>query len=409
MPRQVQALTASQLTQAIKQAVRQHHHRRVVIPVGGCVGGSLQINFNEDGSVLSQLWAVRYTLNGKQRATTLGAYNTLTLAEFRDKVNEFQKQVKQGVDIVVARKAERKQTVHTFREVAKQFFKVRISQIAERTVRQMQNRFNLHYSKCGFIDTPVEQITPDMVVNFLQEFNSQSATREKLKDIGSGIFKLALIKRYANSNPFQNVGLLLPRRYKVQHYACLTEPATVGCLIKDINAYAEIHPVVAGLALFSIYTLARQQEARLATWSQIDWERRLWTVPAQLMKTRQEHVVPLSDGALQVLQQMQEYRSADNSFIFNSPLHKPFSENAVRVMLRAMGYTAKQATPHGFRAMGSTILHEQGYPHDLIELSLAHSIGNAVSQAYNHSQRLDARRAMLQAYYDYLTSLTRSN
>lgn len=251
---------------------------------------------------------------------------------------------------------------------------------------------------------PITDITGEVVLNFLSPYNDKPATREKLIVIGNGLFEQAIFMGYTVANPFRSIGKHLPVRAPIEHYPTLTAPSDIAYLMKEIYAYKEIHPVLANLALFSIYTLARGQEARYATWSQIDLNNKRWVVPAELMKAGKEHIVPLSTGAMNALLEVKQLLP-DSDIIFLSPRLKAFSDNAVRTMLRAIGYTNEQLTPHGFRAMGSTVLHELNYPHDWIEVSLAHTIGNAVSNSYNHAKLLELRANMLEVYYCYLTDL----
>lgn len=405
-------LTAKELDSKVIKAVVdgiEKHAYRTQITVGGCVGGCVDITFNWDGDTphVRKVWTVRYRLNGKQNATTFGTYdgnNHLTLAQFREKVNEFQKQVKAGIDVVAAKKENllKKRTTATLAMVSREWLATKQSKLTERSYKQLLNRYNLHF---GILQNmPITDITGEVVLNFLSPYNDKPATREKLIVIGNGLFEQAIFMGYTVANPFRSIGKHLPVRAPIEHYPTLTAPSDIAYLMKEIYAYKEIHPVLANLALFSIYTLARGQEARYATWSQIDLNNKRWVVPAELMKAGKEHIVPLSTGAMNALLEVKQLLP-DSDIIFLSPRLKAFSDNAVRTMLRAIGYTNEQLTPHGFRAMGSTVLHELNYPHDWIEVSLAHTIGNAVSNSYNHAKLLELRANMLEVYYCYLTDL----
>lgn len=389
----------------------EKHKNKARIAVGGCAGACLDIFFNWDTDNvphIRKVWTIRYRLNGKQNATSLGVYgeaNSLSLAEFRVKANDFLKQIKAGVDVVAGRKAQLHKTITTQTTlcvVANEWLALKKSKLSERSYKQLLNRYNLHFKKLA--DIPIADITQQVVDNFLAEYADKTATREKLLVIGTGIFKYAIYKGYATANLFDSAKIFLPKREAVKHFPTLTAPSDIAHLMREIYAYKQLHPVLANLALFSIYTLARGQEARYATWSQIALDKRIWTVPANIMKAGKEHVVPLSTGAMNALLEVKQLLP-DSDIVFLSPRLRPYSDNAVRTMLRAMGYTNEQLVPHGFRAMGSTQLHELNYPHDWVEVSLAHTIGNAVANAYNHSTLLELRAEMLESYYNYLTDL----
>lgn len=151
-----------------------------------------------------------------------------------------------------------------------------------------------------------------------------------------------------------------------------------------------------------ILTLSRTGEVRGAKWDEFDLEQRLWKVPGERMKMKAPHVVPLSDQALAILTQIQQLNGG-NGLLFpgRNDRSKPFSENTLLFAMYRMAYHG-QACVHGFRALVSTVLNEQGFDADVIERSLAHVEQNKVRKAYHRSEYLDARREMLQWWADYL-------
>jgi integrase len=138
----------------------------------------------------------------------------------------------------------------------------------------------------------------------------------------------------------------------------------------------------------------------------VDFDAALWRIPAEKMKKRREHVVPLSRQVLKILEELTNITKGSR-FVFPTitSKSKPMSENTIRVALRSMGYTNEQMTAHGFRTLASTNLNEQGWNSDLIEMSLAHIEGNSVRAAYNRAERLAERREMMQHWADWLDSL----
>ena len=150
----------------------------------------------------------------------------------------------------------------------------------------------------------------------------------------------------------------------------------------------------------------RPGELRAAEWSEIDLDAAEWRIAAPRMKMRQAHLVPLSRQAVAILHDI-EPLTGRGRYVFPSPrtAERPLCDNALTAALRRIGYTGDQMTWHGFRAMASTLLNEQGYAPDIIELQLAHQERNEVRAAYNRAQRLDERRKMMQAWADYLEVL----
>jgi integrase len=154
------------------------------------------------------------------------------------------------------------------------------------------------------------------------------------------------------------------------------------------------------------YVFARPIELRAAEWSEFDLAKAEWRIPAVRMKMKELHIVPLSKQAVEILRKLQHHTGLGR-YLFpglRTPT-RPISENTLNAALRRLGYSKDQMTTHGFRAMASTLLNEQGWHPDVIELQLAHAERNEVRAAYNRAQRLDDRRRMMQAWADYLDGL----
>ncbi len=149
-------------------------------------------------------------------------------------------------------------------------------------------------------------------------------------------------------------------------------------------------------------TFVRTTELIEAKWTEFDLENARWDIPAERMKMRTPHIVPLARQALEVLEMLREL-TGKGEWLFPGDFNpaQPMSNNTILKALERMGYKGRM-TGHGFRGLASTILHEQGYPHDHIELQLAHAPRNAVSAAYNHALYLDPRARMMQDWADFL-------
>jgi integrase len=190
----------------------------------------------------------------------------------------------------------------------------------------------------------------------------------------------------------------------VNHHATMTNPDDIGDLLRHINAYRS--PVVRLALKFSILTICRPGEIRYAEWKEIDFEKAEWKIPPEKMKMKRPHIVPLATQTIEVLDEL-KILTGDGRYLFPSlrSRERPISSETMRVALRSMGYRKDEITPHGFRAMASTILNENGFMPDVIERQLAHVEKNKVRAAYNHAEYLDQRREMLQWWGNWLLEL----
>jgi integrase len=190
-----------------------------------------------------------------------------------------------------------------------------------------------------------------------------------------------------------------------KNHAALTDPAEISALLRAIDTY-EGQPVTAAALKLAPLVFVRPGELRGARWSEFDLDAAEWRIPGERMKMREQHIVPLSRQAVAILRDLQALTGREE-YVFPSLLSatRAMSNNTVNTALRRLGYTKEQMTGHGFRAMASTLLNEQGFPPDVIELQLAHVERNRVRAAYNRAQRLAERRQMMQAWSDYLDVL----
>ena len=178
-------------------------------------------------------------------------------------------------------------------------------------------------------------------------------------------------------------------------------------LLRAIDGY-EGQPITAAALKLAPLVFVRPGELRGARWSEFDLNSAEWRIPAERMKMGEQHIVPLSRQAVAILRELRELTGGGfGDLVFPSllSLARPMSNNTVNTALRRLGYTKEQMTGHGFRSMASTLLNEQGFPPDVIELQLAHAERNKVRAAYNKAQRLTERRKMMQTWADYLDQL----
>ena len=198
-------------------------------------------------------------------------------------------------------------------------------------------------------------------------------------------------------------GALSPR--KVTHRAAVLEKEKVGQLLGTIDEYAGYFPLVCALKLAPML-FVRPTELRCATWQEFDLEAAEWRIPAERMKMRRTHIVPLSRQALTILKELKKF-SGDGQYLFPSTRTetRPISDATMLKALRRMGYQKHEMSVHGFRSIASTLLNELGYNRDWIERQLAHGDSNGVRAAYNYVEYLPERKRMMQEWADFLGPL----
>ena len=256
-----------------------------------------------------------------------------------------------------------------------------------------------------FENMPLNEITSGLILNLCRKIEDRGTIEmaSRVKTLIGQIFRYAIATDRAENDPTSALkNALASRQHK--HMAALTKPSEIAMLMKNINEYPR--QIVQCALKFSALTFCRPGEIRQAEWSEIDFENKEWRIPAEKMKMKRVHIVPLSRQAVELLHFLQKF-TGKNKWLFPSARNngKPMSNNAVRVALRSMGYTNNNMTAHGFRAMASTRLNEMGWSADVIERQLAHSDNNAVRAAYNHAEYLDERKKMMQFWADYLDEL----
>ena len=218
------------------------------------------------------------------------------------------------------------------------------------------------------------------------------------------MFRYAIATGRAERDPAADLRGALPPG-KEKHHAAITEPKAIGTLLRAIHGYQGNFITQCALCLAPL-TFVRPGELRKAEWAEIDFEAAEWRIPAERMKMRAIHIVPLSVQAVECLRELHPLTGTGH-YVFpglRTPT-RPMSENTVNAALRRLGYAKDEMTGHGFRSMASTLLNEQGWHRDAIERQLAHGERDAVRAAYNYAEHLPERRRMMQAWADYLDGL----
>ena len=254
---------------------------------------------------------------------------------------------------------------------------------------------------------PIKDLTAADVLEALQrvEKRGKSETAHRTRANCGDVFRYAVATRRAERDPTVDLkGALAPVQSK--HYPSVKRPEQVGQLLRAIEGYdAKALWVTSALRLLPM-VFVRPGELRLARWEEFDLDRAEWRIPAERMKMRSPHIVPLATQAVGILRELNPV-TGPNGCVFPSirSSARPMSENTVNAALRRLGYTAAEMTGHGFRSIASTLLNEQGWNSDAIERQLSHGERDKVRGAYNFAEYLPERRKMMQAWADYLVRL----
>jgi len=353
----------------------------------------------------NRLWRLRYRMGALEKLLALGAYPDVPLKRAREKRDEARKLIADGIDPNARRKAERSAQAETFEAVANEWLELHKSSLAPETIPMLGTRLrSFLYPYIG--SRPVADIRAQELLAVLRriEARGRHETAHRVRALAGRVLRYAVATGRAPHDVAADLkDALAP--VKSKNFASVTDPRRVGELMRAIHGYGG-HPVTALALKLAPLVFVRPGELRAAEWSEFDLENADWRIPAARMKMREPHVVPLSRQALAILRELQPL-ARGGRYLFPSlrTRDRPMSDNTINAALRRLGYTSEEQTGHGFRSMASTLLNEQGFPPDVIELQLAHAERSKVRAAYNKAQRLPERRKMMQAWADYLEGL----
>lgn len=360
-------------------------------------------------TVTGKYWRMNYRFAGKQKTLALGVYPTLTLAAARQRRDDARKLLANEIDpsLVKAVKKQAKQQAaeNSFKAVALEWYAKKLPAWAPATASKV-NRYLTNDIFPWLGNRPIKDILAPELLAVLRRVESRGAMElaHRIREYSGMVFRYAVATGRADRDPSGDLkGALLP--VKSKHHASMTDPKKIGDLLRAINGFTGSFVTKCALQLAPL-VFVRPGELRSAEWAEFDLHEAEWRIPGEKMKMRDKHIVPLSQQAIEILQAIY-LLTGSGRYVFPSvrTTDRPMSENTVNAALRRMGYEKNEMTGHGFRSMASTLLHEQGWPHEAIERQLAHSERNKVSAAYNYAEHLPKRREMMQHWADYLDGL----
>lgn len=367
-------------------------------------GGGLYLEVAPSGG---RWWRLKYRHGGRERRISLGTYPDTSLQLARRKRDDARSLLAEGKDPSAERQAEKLARADTFGSIATEWLEKRRESLKPVTFGKLQWLLDIQLGP--FIGRrPIASIRPADILPALRkiEARGKNETAHRARQIAGQVFRYAVATGRAERDQAADLrGALAP--VVVTNRAAITDPVRIGALLRAIDNYAG-QPTTAYALKLAPPLFPRPGELRAARWEefQLEGKEPVWRIPAARMKMGVEHLVPLSRQAVALLKELAAI-TGPVGYLFPSLRSKarPMSEATLGAALRRMDFAKEEMSAHGFRAMASTLLNEQGFPPDVIELQLAHQERNEVRAAYNRAQRLAERRKMMQSWADYLDGL----
>lgn len=366
-------------------------------------GGGLQLWVHPSGS---RHWRVAYRFAGRQMTKTIGPYPDVKLAEARELLTDYKRKLRAGVD--PGRDETKSSEYHPFEKYANEWFESAKTGWSEghafRTKQRMDRDILPAIGK-----TDVRQVSPTVCLETLRKVEARGAIdmTKRVRQTISSIMRYCVAVGLVEHDPTANIQSALKRPPKVKHHSFVREDG-VPNLIKTISDY-DGEPVTRLALLFTLRTIVRSSETRFAKWEEfenLDGEKPLWRIPAERMKARIEHLVPLTPQVVEILHQVRQFPRYDNYVFPGKSKRGTMSENTMIFALYRMGFHSKM-TVHGFRSTASTMLNESDlFKSDWIEKQLSHVEQDEIRAAYNAAEWLEPRRKMMIWWNDKLDELT---
>jgi len=361
-------------------------------------------------------WRMKYKWEGKERTLALGVYPRISLLEARQGRDNAKKQLDDGIEPGIAKRRVKRNRIaqqeNTFKTVAGEYNAIKTDVWSKNSQHRWWSGMKLHvFPVIG--DVPIAEIVARDMLEMFQDIENTGKSKSmpaRLKHQCGAVFRYAIVTGRAERDPTADLRGLL-KSYEKKRFTTLN--------IEDIPLFLDavekarsfsVPPVMVGYRALKItmLTLVRSKELRYMEWEDLDLENAVWSIPAEKMKMRRPHVVPLSHQVVTLLEEQRVYNGkTESKWVFHSrrnPENPVDKERMIRVIARA-GYRGKQ-TVHGFRALGMSTLKERfGYRHEVVDRQLAHAPPTAVDRAYDRAEFMEQRIIMMQEWADYLEEI----
>lgn len=358
----------------------------------------------------SKYWRLKYRYNNKEKRMALGVYPDISLLQAREKREEAKKLLANGIDPMQIKKEQKRLRLtnaeNSFEVVAREWHEKKKKGWSESHANNVLHRLESDiFSQIG--NRPVAEISPAELLDSVRRIEKRGAYEVARRTLGicSQVFIYAIgTSKRTDTNPATGLVSVLESATK-SHFAALD--------VKDLPEFvrtlesnkARLYEQTQRAVKLMLLTFVRTSELINATWDEFDFENKVWTIPAERMKMKKEHIVPLSDQALELFSE-QRALTGDWKWVFPNQVRpaKSMSNNTILKALERMGYKGRM-TGHGFRALAmSAIKQELGYRHEVIDRQLAHAPKSKIDKAYDRAMFLEERTKMMQDWADYIQS-----
>ena len=358
----------------------------------------------------SKYWRFKYRIHGREKLLALGVYPEISLAKARERRVAARSLLLDGLDPSIEQKKRKAiaqaKSESTFEAIAREWHETRKNRWSERYAAGVMKRLEDYiFPEIG--DYPIEEIEPPILLMAIRKIESRPAieiAKRQLQKCGE-IFRYAIATGRAVRDPSADIkGALV--QHKKTHYAALDVKELPEFLHVLERNEARLYRNTQNAVWLLMLTFVRTGELIGASWEEIDFERKLWIIPAERMKMGKEHVVPLSRQAIAILKDQKEI-TGHWPLVFPSTVRpkQSISNNTILGAIKRMGYQGRM-TGHGFRALAmSAIKQELGYRHEVVDRQLAHTPKNKIDKAYDRADFLEERTKMMQEWADYIDAL----
>lgn len=368
-------------------------------------GDGLQLRVRASGSMM---WNFNYRepLTRSRLNMALGPYPDLSLANARKKAAEARELLALGIDPKTqrdeVRQAKLAETEHTFEKVTTAWFELKKDSVTKAYAEDIWRSLTLHVFP-SMKTTPLSQITAPMVIKILRPIEAKGSleTVKRLSQRLNEIMTYGVNSGLIFANPLNGIRAVF-KKPKKENMAALP-PEELPELMMEI-ANASIKRTTRCLIEWQLHTMTRPAEAATTRWADIDFDKRIWTIPPERMKKRRPHTIPLTDQALSLLETLKQL-SGNREYVFPSDRNPRTHANSqtANMALKRMGFQDRLVS-HGLRSMASTILNEHGWDPELIEVALAHVDKDEVRSAYNRTDYIERRRPMMAWWSEHIQS-----
>ncbi len=377
-------------------------------------GGGLRLLITHEGY---KRWQMEYVspVTKKRRLAGFGSYPEVSLTEARENRNKFRQMIRDNLDPLDEEKkadealqqeqAAQAALLQTFEKTAEEWFAVKYREKAAQTQKEVRQRL-VKYLFPVIGDIPMTKLKIADLSKALDPLFDRVETCKRVACVARQVCRYAVLKGYTDGDVSSVIMDILPDAPRVKHMAAITDPKEFGRLLLDIDDYPGDISTLYCLKILP-YVFVRSNEIRNAKWSEIDLEEGTWMIPAERMKMKKVHFVPLARQVVELLRELQPH-TGYTGLLFPSSYSrsKCISDMCLLNALRRMGYDRETMTVHGFRSTASTLLNERLKERpDVVEAQLAHSQKSKVQAAYRRAEYEDERREMMQRWGDYIDGL----